>query len=218
MNQLRLTAEELGEKYAHLETLSQVIHHFEGEMMEGGYVACQFHINGLSLTENDEQKFANLSVREIEVLEISYQTPENLLTGLLDGWIKKLPEMAKACDSLAEAIKFRGLDGRFKDLVDLIDNAQLLVDSLLTIDSLFSKFETVSGADWKKNEVLTAEAVGQTLAAFQKKDLNLVADILEYDLGHSVQVWFELISELHQEVEETFARATQEPAGNGENR
>ena len=186
--------------------------------MVSGQVACQFHINGLSLTESDEQKFANLSVREIEILEISYQTPENLLTGLLDGWIKKLPEMTKSSDTLSEAIKFRGLDGHFKDLVDLIDNAQLLVDSLLTIDSLFSKFPTVASPEWKQNEITTAEAVGQTLAAFQKKDFNLVADILEYDLGHSIQMWFELISKLHLEVEETFARATEDEPNSGSQR
>lgn len=218
MNQMRITAEELETKYSHLATLSDVIQHFENELMTTGQVACQFHINGLSLTENDEKRFANLSIREIEILEISYQTPEGLLTGLLDGWITKLPEMTKANDVLSEAIKFRGLDGHFKDLVDLIDNAQLLVDSLLTIDSLFSKFPTVMSNEWKQNEVTTAEAVGQTLAAFQKKDFNLVADILEYDLGHSIQVWFELISKLHCEVQETFARATEDQADNGSER
>jgi hypothetical protein len=200
MNTLKVNREELQSKFPELESLGQVIRHFEAEFTKTGQVICQFKINGLDLTEEDEVRFQDLSALEIDDMEINFQTPENLLLGLLDGWLEKTPRLIKEADALSSHIRFKGIDGQFKVLVDLVDDAQLLVDSLFSIDSLFSRFEVVASEKWRTNEATMATAVGQTLNAFQGKDFNLLADVLEYDLSHCLQVWLELMTALRTEV------------------
>jgi hypothetical protein len=207
MNTLKINRDELRDKYPKLDSLGEVIRHFESEFTKTGQVICQFKINGLDLTEEDEVRFQDLSSEEIDQMEINFQTPENLLLGLLDGWLEKTPRLIEQADNLASHIRFKGIEGQFKILVDLVDDAQLLVDSLLSIDSLFSRFDVVTSAKWQSNEAAMAASVGQTLNAFQGKDFNLLADVLEYDLSHCLQVWLELMTALRKEVDLSFELA-----------
>lgn len=204
MNSLKIKPVDLHMSGQAFTRLSEVIGHYEKELAEAGQVVCQFSLNGMKLTEQDEARFADLSVHDIEELEVLFQSPENLLVGLLGGWLQKIPDLITDCDKISTQIRYKGIDGHMKLLVDVIDDAQLLVDSLMSIDSLFSSFAIVSSQSWKDNENLMTAAVGQALSAFQSRDFNQLADILEYDISHSLQIWIDLLTSLQTEVNLSF--------------
>jgi hypothetical protein len=87
-----------------------------------------------------------------------------------------------------------------KSLVDLIDDCQLLIDSLLSIQTVFSEMKYVQSEEWLGAQSKMSLAVGEVLAAFKNKNTTLLADILEYDMGHSLQLWLDTLINLRQNL------------------
>jgi hypothetical protein len=125
---------------------------------------------------------------------------------VLRNWSEQIPKMIQMNDDLATQIRFKGIEGQLKTLVDLIDESQLLVDSIISIDTAFSHLPVVQSESWRKAQKLMAHGIGEALQAFQKKDFNWLADILEYDMGHSLQTWMELLENLNQDVKNSTGR------------
>jgi hypothetical protein len=119
---------------------------------------------------------------------------------ILENGRVEIPKMIDVNDRLAQDFRFQGVEGRLRAFVSLIDSCQLLVDSLMTIDNLLANSATVQADTWKNAERNMATGIGEALQAFQKKDYTLLADVLEYDLGHSLQSWQELLGQLMVEV------------------
>ena len=85
--------------------------------------------------------------------------------------------------------------------VDVVDSCQFLVDSLMSLRTLCQSYEFVQLPIWKVSEEMTARAISEVLSSLEKKDLVLLADVLEYDLGHSLQSWLETLGKLRTHVQ-----------------
>ena len=208
MNQLIYQKNELLARFGNEATLGHVFSEIENDLRKLDKVVCQFMVNGLVLDENAEKRLAGASLEEVETLAVKSETPIFLLEGILENWVKKLPELVQMADDLSLQIRLKGMDGQLKALVDLIDEAQLLVESIISIDMVFSQMPKVSSDSWKKAQKHMATGVGEALQAFEKKDFNTLADIIEYDLGHSFQTWKELLESLRQDVQKAKPSAT----------
>ncbi len=200
MSQMVLTQDTLIEKFGTGATLGEIIGKIEIDLKSLDEVVCQFKVNGIALAESEETKFAKTLVSEIECLEVMSRKPKEILVEVVVNWVNEIPKLIECNDRLSQDIRFNGVEGNLKVLVDLIDNCQLLVDSIMSIDSLFSNIETVKSKFWKESQSLAAAAIGEALTAFQKKDYNLMADVLEYDLGHSLQTWLDLLQTVKAEI------------------
>lgn len=217
MNTLKITNEELATKYVDPNTsLSEVFKDLEKELFDLGQVVCRFRVNGLALDEKDEVRLGESKLSDLRELEIDCETPELLLEEIVFNWIQKLPSLIESSDELSQQLRKSGFDGGMKKVVDLIDDCQLLVDSLISIDSLFADSPVVSSKKWKENEDQMATSIGQALKAFEAKDYVLLSDVLEYDLGHSLQSWFESMRELGMELVKKVEEAEKSATGSDE--
>ncbi len=201
MNQHYYEQKELTERFGESATLGDVFHQIEKDLSFVNEVVCQFTVNGLALDEQGEKRLATASLKEVESLAVQSETPLVLLGNVLDNWVQKLPELIQSNDTLSEEIRFKGVEGQLKNLVDLIDEAQLLVDTIISIDTVFPHMAMVCSEPWKNAQKLMAQGIGESLKAFEKKDFTWLADILEYDLGHCFQTWMELLESLRQDVQ-----------------
>lgn len=200
MSTYRWTKQELATQFPESKTLGELFRQVEIELGKSNKVVCQFKVNGLSLTEETERRLKDGNVQDVDLLEITAETTESLLSGILENWRVEIPKMIDINDRLAQDFRFQGIEGRLKPFVSLIDSCQLLVDSVMTIDNLLNAAKTVQADKWKSTERGMATSIGEALQAFQKKDYTLLADVLEYDLGHSLQSWQELLGQLMVEV------------------
>ena len=191
---------EILEQFADKNCLGEIFQEIEQRLKTAGQVVCQFTVNGMTLDESDEKRLSASFVDEIETLEVSSQLPEVLMTEVLKNWVTQIPAMIVKSDEIAKTLRFEGLEGHVTPFVELIDSCQLLVDSLISLDNLFRENKFVQAENWQKNEDMTARAIGEALNCFQKKDFVLLADILEYDLGHSLQNWTELLKQFHEQL------------------
>lgn len=201
MSQLNFLGLDLQKKFGETATLGLVFKAIENDLKKVGEVVCQFKVNGLTLDEASELRLAEALLGEVETLDVTSQRPSEILDGVLSNWCLQIPKMIEKNDQLSSDIRFKGIDGQLKALVALIDDCQLLVDSLISIDQVFPQLEIVRSGSWKSAQRQMAQAIGEALAAFQKKDFTQLADILEYDMGHSMQVWFDILTRLQASTE-----------------
>lgn len=201
MSQLNFLGLDLQKKFGETATLGLVFKAIENDLKKVGEVVCQFKVNGLTLDEASELRLAEALLGEVETLDVTSQRPSEILDGVLSNWCLQIPKMIEKNDQLSSDIRFKGIDGQLKALVALIDDCQLLVDSLISIDQVFPQLEIVRSGSWKTAQRQMAQAIGEALAAFQKKDFTQLADILEYDMGHSMQVWFDILTRLQASTE-----------------
>jgi hypothetical protein len=200
MNSYQWTRQEVATQFSEAQTFGDLFRQIELELGKKNQVVCQFKINGLTLNEDTEKRLRDSGVQDIDLIEVLGQAPGDIMSGILKNWCVEIPKMLDINDRLSQDLRFQGVEGRMKPFVSLIDSCQLLVDSLMSIDHLLATTVTVQTENWKKAEQLTASSIGQALQAFQKKDFTLLADVLEYDLGHSLQSWQELVGQLMVEL------------------
>lgn len=188
MNRTKLNLETILNDYPKAESLGDLLKLVEDQFAAQGEVVCQFIVNDLSLSELDEHRIAQAPLDEVKTLVIESESPATLLFGLLHNWIEELPTLIQCTDRLAKDIRFAGIEGKLKGFIDLVDSCQFLIESLMNLESILQK-ESMNLENWRKNKVLTARAIGDALHAFEKKDFVQLSEVLEYDLGHSLQEW-----------------------------
>lgn len=210
MNTTLLTPKEMTEKYgSEAKTLGDIFKLIERDLQTTGEVICQFRVNGMRLSQEDEVRMASFSLDDVDQIEVQSQKPTDLLFELLDNWTLELPRLIENTDQLAAGIRFDGLEGHLKSFVELIDSCQFLVESLVSLENVIMS-NYLTSEQWRSNTLLTSRAIGEALKAFEKKDFVLIGEILEYDLGHSLQMWKELLEGLSISLKKDNERDAQE--------
>ena len=190
--------------------LGEVFKKIESELETFGYVVCQYQVNGLSFSEGDEAKFAELKTEEIFQIEFKFETPTILLTSVLKNWLEEIPRMVEQSDALVLEMKTNGLKGNYSKLVQLVDNCQTLVDSLISLRSIIQVKNFGIEERWQLQENAFAITISETLAAFEKKDFTLMADVIEYDVAEGLNKWASLLSDLLNAIESQNRSGTKE--------
>jgi hypothetical protein len=203
MNRITYSKQELAQQFRSDQKLGEIFRILEKQIQNKGEIICRFSVNGIALSEQDEKKFADFEMHEIELLEVDCQSPETLLSEVTENWTQSLPRLIKKSDQLSQTIRFNGIENQMAQFVDIVDSCQFLVESLMSLRSLCQGYEFFKPAEWKRGEEMTARAIAEVLSAFEKKDLVLLADVLEYDLGHCLQNWLETLTELDEHVKRT---------------
>lgn len=201
MNKVVIGKREIQDRFFAHESLGEVFKQIELDLQKQGQIVCRFMVNGLTLAEEDEARFSSFKLNDVEMIEVESESPNLLLTKVIANWISSLPNMIEKSDRLANEIRLKGMDNHISLFVDLVDSCQFLVDSLISLRTLCREIDFVSSESWKKNETQMAQTISETLNAFQKKDFVLLADIIEYDLGHCLQSWLETMKELGHHVQ-----------------
>lgn len=194
---LRYSQEQLASSFPGCVTMSDLFRAVEKTAEVDGQVVCQFRINGVNFTEADEKKLEPMGITEVNLVEVLVDTPDNLLNSVILNWIEELPRMVIQCDSISKSLRDEGFNVQYTPLVRLIDSCQFLNESLVSIKS-FSNVQPLLDQDvWTAANDQTQKSVTETLAAFEKKDSNWLADVIEYDLASSLQRWQEVLRDLY---------------------
>ena len=88
MNQLILSNKELSYQYSDCSNLSEVIQKVEENGWADGKVICGITVNGIKLSEEDEKKFQQSSISEINKIEFQL----NNVNSVVESTIKSLLE------------------------------------------------------------------------------------------------------------------------------
>lgn len=190
---------EIQKQFGECQSLKDLISRLEDEFQGRGEVICEIRVNGMVVHEKDESTFAQSAMEEIESLSIASERPGDLILSTLGSALDYVPRLHKACESTAELM--RGSDSRLAQMnfTELLDGCQWLVDTVVYLrsaaDSVGNPIKDQLA--WRTAEGRFAIIVGDILAAFQKKDFVLVADLVEYDLFNHLEEWSNVIRNEH---------------------
>ena len=161
-----------------------------------GRVICSISVNGMKLKESEEVKFANVKISDIQELRVESHTPEGLLDESLIGCQEHLLRIIDVYEKCAYLFRVQDIPyaSRYHELaltgiyhfVDLVNNYAIVYESLRG---------KLSSA-WLKCAQDLPECLTKICSAYEQKDYNLIADILEYELLEILENWKKEISAL----------------------
>jgi len=209
MNRTTFSLEQILNEFPEVENLGDLFRRVENKLASQGQIVCRFCVNDLDLSEGDESRIALAPIDEIKTLAVESESPVALLFKLIQNWIEELPTLIQSADKLAKDIRFEGIEGKLKSFIDLVDSCQFLIESLMNLESILKK-ESANLDHWQKNKTLTARAIGNALQAFEKKDFVQLSEVLEYDLGNSLQEWLEEIVRMRDYLKQENGKDSQQ--------
>lgn len=192
MKELVLTRSQVEELKASCRTIEELIKQIEMNQQKDGNVICQFVINGIRLSDQDEVRMRCLNIRDLETVSLFLDKPENLLHEIIQNWRQEIPKIIAHADGLSSLIRERGVETQISSFIQLIESCQLLVQSLISISNVIDTQKIFETGQWYLSENLLAEAVGETLKIFDQKDSKTLADVIEYDLANALMNWLEI--------------------------
>lgn len=196
MKEIDISLETMRERFTGETSLKDLFVSIEEELQNEGFVVCQYVLNGMNLTEDDEQRLGVSKLVEVRELKVKYETPSALFGEILKGWIDEIPGLIKQADELAATARAMELDTKMPRFIRFVENAQLLVESLISVRAVVNLEGFGVLPEWEKVEREFNVAIGEALESFRAKDMNLLADVLEYDTADGLQKWFDLLNRI----------------------
>jgi hypothetical protein len=173
--------------------LKVAIEKIEKQLFSEGKVLCEIRINGMALTPDDEMNFENSRRDEIKTLEVRAQLVTVLVSDSRASVINYLNQLKDVALKAAEALR-AGVSRDGSDMISAVVNGTQWVTEMLnqirTLEGNFWKFEK----QWLAAEDNFLKTTRELLGAYEKGDLILVADNLEYEWSSSIDQWLNVLS------------------------
>jgi len=192
----KVSGQELCQHYSESTPLSQVFGDIEKELKDNQQVVCQFIVNGIELREEDESKFSALTLKDVRSLEYLSEKTQTLIEGVIKGWIDALPEMMDKLDILSQQLRTLGPKHQMKGVGDMIDNCQFLISSSISLRSVLGDGLIAGIKNWEMAEAWTQESLSGALDAFEEKAFAILANVVDYDLNHGLNLWLEILEDV----------------------
>ncbi|MCB0362257.1 MAG: hypothetical protein KDD35_06030 [Bdellovibrionales bacterium] len=198
------SADQLRLEFVELVSLAQVIEAVESRFWKQGKVVCEIKVNGMSLDEKDEVRFASENIDGIRELQISVQNPNDLLVTTLTTAQAYLPKIKESAILAADYFQRGRQEDGHQLCLKILDSCKWLSDLLFLIKKSCHNWAKVNlpESSWKRAEIQFSEAVRLLYSSYEEKDNVSLADSLEYDLSNSIDTWRELLSLLTLEMDE----------------
>ncbi|MCB0349608.1 MAG: hypothetical protein KDD38_00395 [Bdellovibrionales bacterium] len=199
METIKYNKEDIATQFPIEHKLKDIVAKLE-QMAEADHkVICRLRVNGLLLSENDENRFAATEHKDINEIEIEL---ENLFS-LISGTVQSLTEFAVALKETvaktADAFREGGTPNANRRFANAMPAIQCLADALIALKpNLGQILKSKPGFSqrWDDSEVQMMKMVTELIAAYEKQDFVLVSDVLEYELLNSIDNWIELLAQL----------------------
>jgi hypothetical protein len=200
MSHLLIQQDELVNQFGGDMELTALISHFESEFEKKGEVVCRVRINDLPLNEAEEIKFGTTPLKLIQSFEIETENPNQLLVDVIFRWQHELPNLITLTDQVSDRVRFDGLEKSYLQFSKLIDACHWFVSSLTSIRTLLTEKNMGDLEKWNEAEKKLWRAFDDLMSAFNSKNSNLIADIIEYELATTLHAWLTLFNIIQETI------------------
>lgn len=188
---------ELRKQFAGCVTLKEIITKLESDFSQRGEVICEIRVNGMTLDEEDEARFAESSSEDIRELAVLTNPPDQLIVDALNSTTEFLPSLNESCLNTSDILRGGSVLEAQQAFGKTLDGCQWLVDTLTHVRGAASGIgKPVHRTErWFEAEKVIARVIREVSDAYAANDSVLVADLLEYELTAALQIWGEAIRE-----------------------
>jgi len=188
MDKFSVTGSKLREFYSTETKLADVFRDIERELANSEMVVCQYIVNGLALSETDEYKYSEVKLIEVESFEYLVEKTGNLVHKVVGGWLDGLPELIHASEKYSDEVRSGFSKISLKKIYDLVENCQYLINSIDSIRALLGDQASGIIIPWEQTLNNLKMACFESLRCVEQKNNKALADTLEYDLPHNLQI------------------------------
>lgn len=193
MDRFTVSGESLRKHYNENTTLDMVFSDIEKELRVHKRVVCQFIVNGLELSESEESDYSKMRLKDVQSLEYLAEDSGQLVSGVMKGWVEALPELIQSCDGLSKRLRNSGAINCTAEVQHLIQNLEIFISSLNSLRLLLTNISVERAKKWDTMTDITRKAIIEVSQAIIDKKMSTLADIIDYDLAHALQLWFETL-------------------------
>src|SRR5690606_5641717 len=127
---IKYTQEEIESNYASFDNLSSLIKGLEKETADSGRVICQVEVNGLKMTEIDEETFGSTPVRDVKELIIQTENVSVLIQASIASVREWMERLKHACVSASESYRDVPTGQEQKEFSKLMEAYRELIQTL----------------------------------------------------------------------------------------
>jgi hypothetical protein len=167
-------------------------------------VICEVKLNNIELNEEVEIEKASLPVSQILCIEVMAQTLPELITDSVATHIKFIPRIKAAAIECSEEFRSQNLPLGKASLVDVLESCQWMTEALSHLKESIKQWDGFMefGPDWGEKETQYSTVVNELVHAYQSSDVQLLADVLEYELANSLDGWVEVFEKIQRRIED----------------
>src|SRR5205085_5854262 len=133
-------------------------------------VICEFIVNGIVLSEEDEKKFEGSPFSEIKELEIRSEKPQVLLDESLAGSRQYLEKLLSALETSALLFRKENLQAAHAHHKTCIEGAQWFVQMMTHYKAVYAHLRGGLPEAWGGLETDLAQSLTDLLDAYDKKN------------------------------------------------
>lgn len=191
------TTSDLKKNFPLAQTLGDLIEAVSKWAVSKGRVVCSITVNGIKLRdEEEEKKFSAMKTVEIQEFKIETQTPEALLDESLISCYDHLLRLIEVYEKTAYLFRIQDIAYADKYHETALKGFYHFFEHISNYAVVYTSLRGELTATWKELESKLPAVLSQVLAAYEKKDYHLVADLLEYDLLELLEKWKKEIATL----------------------
>jgi hypothetical protein len=189
MTEVIWNAGELASDFPDLKTLGELIDRASAVARQRGQFVCSIKVNGLNLSEDQEAKFGQTPLAEVNDFSIKIQDLDLLLDESTNQCVTFLNHLIKSLEVASHMFRAEDLAAAHRFYRTCIEGTQLFIEMLTHYKVAAQNSKKVDLGGWSKLELSLQRALMQILEAYRQKNYILVADLLEYELSPVFIQW-----------------------------
>lgn len=183
--------EQIQTEFTGCETLGEVVRKLEFLAAVNGEVVCEIRVNEKMLADDIDDVQSQAGVSDIQSISMKSELPESLIAQALNsaiGFIGLLSDVSIQTSELFRDGDVRPGNERFREV---IDGCQWFVETLSHARGAASGLgRPVESAErWHAAERMLFKVVEELTETFDRRDMIVVADILEFELTAALEMW-----------------------------
>jgi hypothetical protein len=186
---------DISNNFSDCATIGDLIRRLDETAMIDGEVICEVRINGSLLSEANELERSKDLIATVATVEVRTQDPRLLVEEAISTLTQFIPILEQSAISAAEEIRNSGLRSSSQQMTELIDGCSWVVETVAQIRGARTGLgiSLPRSERWYEAEKSLASTVREVHQAMTQRDLVHVADVIEYDLTTSLQIWREVL-------------------------
>ncbi len=184
MKTLRWSHSQILSDFSNCENLRDLIDAIEENGRNTSMFVCSIKVNGMSLEEEDESRFATTSITTVKEIEVEVGSIREIVEGILVNYVNWIPYLREIAEDTSQALRAGEMNIAQRSINEMADALTDLVNSLVELKRTKNSLPLSQIENVEKLEVTFLGVVKELTAAFEGGDYVLAADIVEYDLNN----------------------------------
>ena len=175
--------------FSNCANLSEILFTLDQQTAKTEEVICEVRVNGNLLTAEDEARLGPETLDNVSELSVKISSATQVIAQARESSLSLVGELIRACHQTSDLLRHGDLQAANRRFTEIVDATNWLVQTLIHLKGATRVTDSPDATRWLQAEENLEAVISDVCAAYQRQDLNLVADLLEYELTGALDGW-----------------------------